>query len=174
MVLPAELIETARKLVGTPESHAPADIRRAISTAYYALFHALCRIVADTIAGPPGPERPERAWHQVYRALNHGRVRDRLVSVVDRSGVRLGFPPLLAKVATTFAALQESRHLADYDPRFEPFWFDATIEIDRAEEAIGLLAELEASHRTALAVWLLLDAPRSGSASPVDARAARR
>ncbi|MCY4185677.1 MAG: hypothetical protein OXC82_09925 [Rhodobacteraceae bacterium] len=42
---PLDLISTARRLVGKPRQ---ADLKRALSTAYYALFHAL--------SGPRFPE----------------------------------------------------------------------------------------------------------------------
>ena len=45
-----------------------ASLRRAISTAYYAVFHSLARIAADLIVGTDRNE----AWHQAHRALEHG------------------------------------------------------------------------------------------------------
>ncbi len=54
MPLEEDLLETAarllslRRLRGRPKQ---ADLRRAISTAYYAVFHALCRMCADSLTG---------------------------------------------------------------------------------------------------------------------------
>lgn len=74
-VNPHELIETARRLAGAnpgqPRS-TQADLRRTVSTAYYALFHCLAGAAADLLAG-----RASRGsdWDQVYRALEHGKAR---------------------------------------------------------------------------------------------------
>ena len=71
MIDPQELIATCRKLVSLPSSD--TDIRRAISTAYYALFHTLAASNADLIAGQPGSNRSAHAWDRAYRRLEHGR-----------------------------------------------------------------------------------------------------
>ncbi len=70
-MLPADLIEIARELVNRdqpPQAH----LKRAMSTAYYAMFHALCKNSADSLVGPEGtPDRSRRAWNQAYRAVEH-------------------------------------------------------------------------------------------------------
>jgi hypothetical protein len=64
-----ELIATARKLAkASPQKPRQADLKRAVSTAYYALFHALAKDAADMLVGV-GPSRPDKAWTQTYRAL---------------------------------------------------------------------------------------------------------
>ena len=54
-----------------------AELRRAVSTAYYALFHTLARCGADLVAGSTKQHRSQRAWRQAYRALDHGETRKR-------------------------------------------------------------------------------------------------
>ena len=68
-----DFIETARHLT-TSSSGRPrqSDLRRAVSTAYYALFHCLAICCANMLVGGPGASRSEAAWRQAYRALNHG------------------------------------------------------------------------------------------------------
>ena len=72
---PRDLIETARHLA---ESGAPqptqADLRRAVSTAYYAMCHCLAASAADLFIG--AVRNP--AWHRTYRALEHDGARGRL------------------------------------------------------------------------------------------------
>ena len=55
MIDPQELIDACYKLVPPAATTQPsdADLRRAISTAYYALFHTLAASNADLIAGQP-------------------------------------------------------------------------------------------------------------------------
>ena len=68
-----DLMEAARAL---PESgQAPpsqARLCRAVSTAYYAMFHTLAASAADLFIG--AVRNP--AWHRTYRALEHGRARN--------------------------------------------------------------------------------------------------
>ncbi len=47
-----DLIALANRLASaSPNKPRQADLRRAVSTAYYALFHAMAKNVADTMAG---------------------------------------------------------------------------------------------------------------------------
>jgi hypothetical protein len=47
-----------------------------VSTAYYAVFHALARICADRLIGSSTTASEGAAWGQVYRALEHGFARN--------------------------------------------------------------------------------------------------
>ena len=67
-----DFIETARHLTSSTGRPRQTDLRRAVSTTYYALFHCLAACYADTIVGGPGAKRSKPAWRQAYRALNHG------------------------------------------------------------------------------------------------------
>ena len=107
-----ELIGTARRLAA-PNALSKArqsDLRRSISTAYYALFHALAKDGADLFVGASA-SRPNAAWAQTYRAVEHGFARNACTQVRG-----LGFPAPLVDCAETFVRLQQQRHVADYDP----------------------------------------------------------
>ena len=77
MIDPNELIATCHKLVpqSTDSPPSEADMRRAISAAYYALFHTLAASNAELIAGQPQSSVSAYAWERVYRRLDHGRAR---------------------------------------------------------------------------------------------------
>ena len=94
-----DLIETARGLTElSPRRPSQANLRRALSTAYYAVFHSLAGVIADILMGKGRNE----AWHQVYRALEHGSARNacRNMEVVR------GFPPEIQDFADRFVVLQ--------------------------------------------------------------------
>jgi len=77
----SELIAAGRaNLVPQPPTTqpAPAAIRRAISTAYYAAFHAFTASNADVLAGPVYDSLTADAWIRIYRGLNHNQVRSQL------------------------------------------------------------------------------------------------
>ena len=87
-----------------------ADLCRAVSTAYYALFHCLAHTCADSLVGRARKVGDRPAWSQVYRALEHGQARKRCENLPSR------FPDEVRKFGQTFAEMQSKRHLADYDP----------------------------------------------------------
>ena len=75
---PLDFIATARDLSGTNRKGRPREtnLRRAVSTSYYALFHCLAACCADVIVGGTRANRSHSAWNHAYRALNHGTARD--------------------------------------------------------------------------------------------------
>lgn len=108
----ADLIAQANRLArATQRKPRQVDLKRAVSAAYYAMFHALARECADTIAGT-GPQRSEAAWLQVYRALEHGVAKNACKEAKTK-----GFPPEIVEFAEAFVTMQEERHTADYDPQ---------------------------------------------------------
>ena len=127
---PRDLIKTARGMaVLGPQQPTQADLRRAISTAYYALFHCLALSGADLLIGA---ER-DSAWHQVYRALEHGKT----VRICDDDQRMAEFPESIREFAAAFVFLQRERQQADY--ALEVWYNEAFVleNIDRAEKAIS-------------------------------------
>ena len=69
---PLDLIEAARGMTESgPGRPTQARLRRAVSTAYYAMFHYLAGCAANLLIGCA--RKP--AWHQTYLALEHGKAR---------------------------------------------------------------------------------------------------
>jgi hypothetical protein len=144
------LIVAARKLAGTGARRPrQADLKRAVSTAYYALFHALAKDAADLLVGV-GRNRPAHAWSQVYRSLQHGDAKRACEAVRN-----LGFPQTIVACADAFVALQQQRHDADYDPDCRVLRADAMAAIDLAEKAIRGLRTTARVHRKTFSVHLL-------------------
>ncbi|QRE74160.1 hypothetical protein F1D61_11540 [Methylobacterium aquaticum] len=149
------LLATARRLAKAGGSKPrQSDLRRAISTAYYALFHIVAQDCADRLVGQ-GPNRPDKAWRQTYRALNHGDGKRACAQLRA-----LGFPATLVQTGDAFRTLQEQRHLADYDPDHRVTRADALAAIAAAENGIANLRATSNKDRIAFAVQLLLR-PRS-------------
>ena len=72
-----------------------ADLNRAVSSIYYALFHCLAACGADLLVGRTRGSRSETAWRQTYRALEHGRLRRQCA----HTGNIAGFPYEVRKFA---------------------------------------------------------------------------
>ena len=152
--LDKDLLETAKQLLdpgikrGRPRQ---TNLRRAISTAYYAVFHSLCHMCADAFIGNNNDMR--EAWRQVYRSLGHGYIKDRCAS----NYMKQCFPLNVRNFCFIFKQLQEKRHEADYNPLERFLQKDVEEAISQADIAISLIEKenLELKHRRAFAAWVL-------------------
>ncbi len=151
----SDLIAQANRLAKASQ-HKPrqVDLKRALSAAYYAMFHALAKECADTIAGP-GRDRSQAAWVQVYRALEHGVAKN-----ACRQARNKGFPPQIVHFAESFAAMQDERHSADYDPQSLYSRADVMTLIVDAAQAIADLGRAARADRRAFVALVLLREPR--------------
>jgi hypothetical protein len=70
------LLDQAEPLIAPVGPGAPrqVDLRRAISSAYYAVFHAVLAAAADEFVGRA--RRAETAYGLVYRRIDHGALRE--------------------------------------------------------------------------------------------------
>jgi hypothetical protein len=131
--------------------HSLTSKRRAVSTAYYAVFHALAGLCADTVTGAQsGAERQSTNYERVYRALDHGPLRNafRLAPLKDSANFRA--------LGEIVVRLQHERHRSDYLPtrRLYSKTECATL-IDYAKEAVSVIDKLGESDRQTLALSLL-------------------
>lgn len=150
------MIVTAKKLANaSPKKPRQADLKRAISTAYYALFHAMAKDAADMLVGV-GPNRPDKAWSHLYRSLQHSDAKNACQGVRNFS-----FPVSIQSCADAFITLQQKRHDADYDPDFRVLRADAMDSIQMAENAIRDLRATPRKDRQAFAIQLLLKRRRA-------------
>ncbi len=109
MLKPLDFIATARDLAGANSKGRTREtnIRRAVSTTYYALFHCLATSNANMLVGGPGAHRSQPAWRQAYRALQHGTARQRcerqgiIIKFPDETGVPLRFTSYLSELTET-------------------------------------------------------------------------
>jgi hypothetical protein len=142
---PSDLLAVARLLLNPngPGPPSQAQLRRAVSTVYYALFHKVLRTAAERFAGP-GQEHGG-AYAILYRSFDHSHMKricedlrvstlkDRMKESLRRDAVSLD----TRDFAITFLALQDLRHSADYDPTVRFLPADVASLIDAADVAIG-------------------------------------
>lgn len=133
-----------------------ADLRRAVSTAYYAMFHALSDVCASSFLGARSPDRCERAWTQAYRAVDHRKAREACRKCADEI---LSFPPAIQSFAKYFVTMQALRTQADYNPNGRYSRHEVLGQIDGAGKAIAALNDAPARHRKAFAAFVLLRFP---------------
>lgn len=138
MMFHADLLAQAKHLA-TKESKRPrqASLRRAISAAYYAVFHLLTSEAALLFA------REDKFWQRMNRVYGHTELNDvsksvalgKLPKVFDGVIGPSQFPPALRSVARTFVDLQQARHDADYDLTKKFTRSDALTLVRQAEQA---------------------------------------
>jgi len=160
---PEHLVDQAERLIALPQAGAPrqADIRRAISSAYYGAFHATLAAVADQFVGVASRNSPQYAL--AYRAVDHRNIRD-LCDDLLKPTMPAKYAPYLPPggfaadffeyVAAT-SELQERRHAADYDPAVRFRMSDAQLSIRLARRAILRLAAAAAEQRRAFTTLLV-------------------
>jgi hypothetical protein len=136
-----------------------AQIRRSVSTSYYAVFVGVQRRVADGLVG--ATKRSTVAYAKAVRSLDHKSVREiaETLSAFDwalylcgdkqksqriRSWLdewQLGsISPELSDFAENFWQLHAAREKADYDPNAGPYvWATAETMLRRAQDAVDAL-----------------------------------
>jgi len=130
-----DLQRQARHLA-TYEGSTPsqAALRRAVSTAYYALFHLLIEDAAQRWEGSTA------AATGLERAFNHGPMKNSSTqfknsSWRDSHGVLHTVPPALQRVAQVFIDLQNERQTADYNNYVQWTITDVQPILDTVESA---------------------------------------
>lgn len=115
-----------------PDEPQQVDLRRAVSAAYYGLFHLLTTEAAQNW-------KHQRHRDRFARMFDHKRMKDCSSKITSR---RPSADPALALVAKSFVKLQQARHSADYDS--SKVW-------SRAE-----VREMIAVAEDAMAVWSII------------------
>jgi uncharacterized protein (UPF0332 family) len=136
--LPEQLIEQAEFLLREAAFN-EANVRRAVSSAYYALFHLLIR---DAVVNWKHADQHA----SLARSFDHKRMKDASTAILKEMGnIRIPLTASadaeqaarfrLSTVAQAFVDLQQARHKADYDVG-EPFGpVDAAVDVAQARLA---------------------------------------
>lgn len=150
---PTDLIVTAKALTKTAKGKpTQANLRRAHSTAYYALFHRLAKEAADGFLGGVKPGKTNAAWRQVYRALAHKQCSE----ACKKKATMAKFPKLIEDFGNTFVTMQAKRELADYDPFVKLSKSEVLADIELVEQAISDFNQVPQRDRRAFAAYVLL------------------
>ena len=131
---PHALLRHAHARVDAPDAD-ETDYRRAVSDAYYAVYHALTALAASFLAAG---DDPADAWRRVRR-FRHWHVRDAAGAMNESADARTRM------VARATLDLQDRRMDADYDYFAEFRRGQVEMLIDLADEAVETLASGGAS-----------------------------
>lgn len=139
---PKELMDLAKRLVGPASGAVEADLRRGISTAYYALFHLLIKETMRSFVSDPDFRT------RIGRAFQHGPMKS-VCDKYDPSHQTAGqyvtqkghgfaaqvIDPGVRQVAAAFFELNEAREQADYDDGATIEHLDALAIVRQADSA---------------------------------------
>ena len=152
---PTDLIDSARQRAGGVAPFLPGrprqtDLQRAVSDAYYAMFHSLATCGANTLAGTGYAARRQAEWRQIYRALEHRYARQQC-----NNQLLAQFPTSIRRFGRHFADTQQLRHRADYDPDAIFTRREVLRIINETEEIIRDFQHAPADRRRAFAIHVL-------------------
>ena len=150
---PTDLIDSARQRAGGvapfPRGRPrQTDLQRAVSDAYYAMFHALAASIADCIHGSRTAAN-ETDWVRTHRSLQHRRAANPLHEWHNL------FSQPVQDFANVIGDLKYQREEADYNPiqSFTPP--QVSTWIDQAEAAIIDFYQASQQERTMVAISCL-------------------
>ena len=115
MGIAQDLLQQAEHLASYEGANpSQASLRRAVSTAYYALFHLLTEDAALRWSGS------SEARTGLERAFQHGPMKNTSIQFrqqtwKDWHGNKKAIPSAIQEIAGAFVDLQDERHAADYD-----------------------------------------------------------
>ena len=158
---PEELLQQADALAGKPGA-TQADLRRAISSTYYAMFHFCLTAAADMVLGTASRSTPK--YSLVYRSVDHKTLRGLCAQLSQTNPQNVAVVPsngfgMIADFARVTANLQAQRNLADYDPSLNFTDNEAKVAISEARQAILWFQSCAPEQREAF-LTLLLFKPR--------------
>ena len=141
-----DLIEQADHLARRePKRPRQASLRRAVSAAYYAMFHTLVTDATALLV----PGRPSGLRLQARRAFSHRDMRSACEAFVTQAApaardrrnpqqlLTLPLEPEIREIAETFVKLQDARHDADYNLAQQFDRMRVLAVIQRAKQAIA-------------------------------------
>src|SRR5262249_13143111 len=128
-----ELFQQAHILIrlDTPAEPPQANLRRAISAAYYGLFHTIAVAAADMVSGEEN--RSTNRYDRAYRSVEHSRLRD----LCKNEAARTKWGDDFRNFAEAVVQLQQAREDADYSCLLKVEWADAMAKIAAAENAVA-------------------------------------
>ena len=139
-----------------------AYLRRAVSTAYYAVFHMLLGAGAERFVG--AGRANQAAYTLMYRSFNHGRMLDGC-RALQASTLKGEFKTALGRdavsfdmqdVAASFTNFHGHRQKADYDPGSQFQYFDVFDILLSADLVITAFKRVLPAEKTDVLALLLV------------------
>jgi len=162
---PDDLLDHAERLLksgrGKPRQ---VELRRAVSAAYYSLFHRFLKSAADDLIGGNAAARRSSAYRLLYRGFEHSKMRQvsidagkvELPAKLKEASGLAAFSDEIQVAARAFVELQQRRHSADYDPQVRLTKSDARVAIEFAKHGGGMFDLANAGQKRTFLLCLLM------------------
>ncbi len=133
-----------------------------MSSVYYAVFHKVSTAAARCFLGPGQEETA--AYAILYRSFDHRHMK-MVCEALQASTLKDKFRRQLRRTAVSremrdfaeiFPALQDARHLADYDPTARFLASDVASLIDQADAAMGAFDRAPSQERIDVLALLMV------------------
>ena len=161
MIRAAPLLDQAERLIAEGAMRASQeDLRRAVSAAYYALFHQCLAAAADTVVGEA--ERGSDLYALAYRSVDHRRLVElcdayskpqpprryaKHLTVGDRDEGLVAYADMMLQ-------LYQLRASADYDPTWSVSAAAAKAALDTARSAVARFEAADPDRRRRFLILL--------------------
>jgi uncharacterized protein (UPF0332 family) len=163
---PADLLAVARHLAdpGAALPLSDARLRRAVSTAYYAVFHKVLRAASQRFMGPD--QEHSAGYVLLYRGFDHKHMKT-VCEALQVSTLKDKYKHHLRKSAVSqdmrdfagiFPAPRDLRHRADYDPAAEFQPSDVLSIVDSAAVAMDAFDRVAPDEQADVLTLLLVGA----------------
>lgn len=143
-----QLLNLADELAKPDE---PIKNRKAISIAYYATFHALCEMIADTLV----EDKTSSLYEKLYRHIDHKIFENDKAFEIEKTD-----PDVFKIIKTSLQNLKQERETADYQSASKINSFDAKQPVSTAQKTIALIRNLNQEQRRILALNILIGGGR--------------
>lgn len=155
---PEELLQLAGLEAGRGRPRT-IDLRRSVSSSYYAVFHRLTTDCTVEVFGPDPSREGQR--RDATRWLHHGDVRGLTECVLGKRNPELSrvlgqVSAGVRQVSQTFGDLQDARHAADYDHDYEVDKRAALIHLILAQRAVAIARRMTDSGDPSYVLFLRL------------------
>lgn len=152
-LLSKQILESGRMRISAPQSE--ADLRRATSDFYYAMFHRICEaLVEPLLKDEPDPAFKD-TYCTLYRLPEHALLERRCKEVQSHD-----FSIAIKRFAQHVVALKNKRQIADYDPLERFVISDVRNDLEIAERAILNFDRAAPQERARFAFFVALEAKR--------------
>lgn len=166
IINPRHLLDQADQLLrASGRKPRQVDLRRSVSSTYYAVFHTILIAASDEFVGKS--LRNDCRYTLVYRSIDHASVRkiceESAKPTPSAKFYRIlssnGFEAAIRQFANLTLTLQSKRHEADYNPSHLLTSVDAMFAVYQAQTAIDAFERASLENRK-LFLTLLLFPPR--------------
>lgn len=142
-----QLILVAKARIGDERHRSEANLRRATSDLYYAVFHAICDALVEPLGGDPESGAFKAIYTRMYRQVRHDHAEKQCKSIARGED----YSVTLRRFAKHFVTLKNKREAADYHP-LETFSISiARNDLATTETRLRDFWTVDAGERTAFA-----------------------